>query len=255
MGKELKNKPLAEAIFEVKWKLQGIPPAPSIDPHYKLLLGRFFDRMQNEYPVHEPLPAANVPDELVGHLVQHRFRKALDSWPLVQIGPGILTVNSTEEYTWSDFRDRILYAMEKLYDAHPKVDDLKIASLILRYIDSVEFDYVNKDVLQFLEDKLKLKIRLPDNLFTGTGVEKNPSNLNWRCSFRCQDPKGTVNLLFATGKKRDVPAVVWETTVESVGDVLTRAPKAFENWLASAHKITDDWFFKMIEGELERNFV
>jgi uncharacterized protein (TIGR04255 family) len=31
-------------------------------------------------------------------------------------------------------------------------------------------------------------------------------------------------------------------------------PKGFANWIDAAHAITDDWFFKLIEGELERRF-
>ena len=50
MAKELKNKPLVEAILEIRWKLQGLPPGPQVDPHYKLLLGRLFDRHSRGIP-------------------------------------------------------------------------------------------------------------------------------------------------------------------------------------------------------------
>ena len=65
--KDLKNKPLVEAILEIRWHLVQPPvtvqgPAqmmlPAADPHYRLLLGRLFDRLQKEYPVHEQLPTA-----------------------------------------------------------------------------------------------------------------------------------------------------------------------------------------------------
>jgi len=254
MAKELKNKPLVEAILEVRWKLQGDFPATQTDPHYKLLLGRLFDRILKDYPEHEQLPSANMPDELVGHIVQHRFRVAAESWPLVQVGPGVFAVNSTADYKWLDFRPRVLSAIEKLYDAHPKVEDLKITNLILRYIDAVDFDFGADNTFEFLRDKLKLNISLPDSLFKDTGVENKPNSLTWQCSFKCEKPKGHINVRFATGQKSNAPAVVWETTVESTGDDLPEMPKAFENWLDAAHEITDDWFFKMIEGELERRF-
>src|SRR3989304_4360283 len=131
MAKERKNKPLVEAIFEVRWKLQGAPPGPVIDPHYKLLLGRLFDRFLKDYPEHEQLPAANIPDEIAGYIIQHRFRVAANKWPLVQVGPGVFSVNSTSDYIWPDFRLRVETALEKLYDAHPKVTDLKVTNLIL----------------------------------------------------------------------------------------------------------------------------
>lgn len=252
--KELKNKPLIEAILEIRWELKGKPPGPQTDPHYKLLLGRLFDRMLSEYQEHEQLPTANIPDEMAGHVVQHRFRVAASSWPLVQLGPGILTVNSTADYKWADFRPRVLSAIKKLYDAHPKVNDLKISNIILRYIDAVDFDYGANNSLEFLKDKLKLNISLPENLFVNTGIEENPRNFTWQCSFNCIEPKGMINIRFATGKKKDAPAIVWETTVESAGNDLPEMPKDFEHWLDVAHEITDDWFFKMIEGELERRF-
>jgi len=254
MAKELKNKPIVEAIMEIRWKLQGFPPGPQVDPHYKLLLGRLFDRMLRDYPEHEQLPTANVPDELVGHVVQHRFRVAANSWPLVQIGPGIFTVNSTADYTWPDFRPRVLAAIEKLFDAHPKVGELKITNLILRYIDAVDFDFNVGNIFEFLRDKLKLNVSLPDTLFTDTGVENKPISFTWQCSFKCQNPKGLINIRFATGQKNNVPAVVWENTVESGVDDLPEIPGNFETWLDAAHQLTDDWFFKMIEGELERRF-
>lgn len=255
MAKELKNKPLVEAILEVRWKLQGMSPGPQVDPHYKLLLGRLFDRMLKDYPEHEQLPTANVPDELVGHIVQHRFRVAANSWPLVQVGPGVFTINSTVDYKWPDFRLRALSAIKTLYDAHPKVEELKITNLILRYIDAVDFDFETGNTFEFLRDKLKLNISLPDSLFKDTGVENKPNGLIWQSSFKCEKPQGFISIRFATGQKSNAPAVVWETTVESSGGDLPEMPQAFKVWLDTAHEITDNWFFKMIDGELERRFL
>jgi uncharacterized protein (TIGR04255 family) len=253
-GEGIINKPLVEAILEVKWQLQGIPPGLQIDPHYKLLLGRLFDRMLKDYPEHEQLQTATLPDELAGDVVQHRFRVAAKSWPLVQVGPCVFTVNSTADHTWPDFRPRVLSALKRLYDAHPKVGDLKISNLTLRYIDAVDFDFNEGSIFEFLREKLKLVVSLPGNLFQGTGVENKPNGLTWQCSFKCEKPKGVINVRFATGQKKNAPAVIWETTVESAAESLPKMPIDFESWLDAAHEITDDWFFKMIEGELERRF-
>ncbi len=252
MARELKNKPLVEAILEVRWQLQGTPPGPQVDPHYKLLLGRLFDRMHEDYPEYEQLPIANFPDEMVGHVVQHRFRVAASSWPLIQIGPGVFTVNSTADYRWQDFRPRVLSAIEMLYDAHPKVEDLKITNIILRYIDAVDFDYSTENIFIFLREKLKLNISLPSNLFSGSEVEDKPNDLIAQFSFRIGKPRGMINLRFATGQKQDRSALIWETTVVSLPDDLPEMPKGFAKWIDAAHELIDDWFFKMIEGELER---
>lgn len=262
--KELKNKPLVEAILEIKWHLetcmsmqvQGAAQAivPAIDPHYKLLLGRMFDRLEKQYPVHEQLPTASMPDEVVGHTVQHRFRTRENGWPLVQIGPGIFTVNDTDKYTWTDFERRAREGITTLFDAHPNVSELRIQSIVLRYIDAVEFDYSKENVFEFLRDKLKVGLVLPESLFDNTGVDGLPTGSQWQATFACTQPRGMVQISFTTGQKNDKPAILWGTTVQSSGSDLPDMPDGFPEWVEQAHDIADDWFFKLIEGDLERRF-
>ena len=60
--KDLKNSPLVEATLEIRWALtEESVPGIKIDPHYKMLLGRFYERVMEVYPVHETLPAATMP--------------------------------------------------------------------------------------------------------------------------------------------------------------------------------------------------
>lgn len=255
MPKDLKNKPLVEAILELRWALpadtaQGIGE----DPHYRLLLGRFSDRVEGDYPVHEPLPTAQIPDAMAAHMVQHRFRCAEGSWPLVQIGPGILTVNDTEKYTWDDFKVRCEKAVRCLFDAHPAKKDFKVKDITLRYIDAVEMDLGKESVFSFLQSKMKTAIALPDVLFADGRVKKNPAAFNWQASYPLNDPSGLMTLRFAVGKHKDKPALIWETLVQSVGESVLLFPDGFTVWLGKAHDLTDDWFFKLIEGDLEKRF-
>jgi uncharacterized protein (TIGR04255 family) len=253
--KQLKNKPLVEVIFEIRWELVQTSPGYEHDPHYKLLLGRFYDRVSRDYPEHEQLPVAGVPDEIVAHIVQHRFRVGKGSWPLFQIGPGVVTANSTADYTWEDFSRRAVCAVKTLFDAHPKPSELKVIQLILRYVDAVEFDYSSDNVYSFLQDKLKIGLSLPQNLFNGTGVEQRPKVFSWHSAFSCNKPTGVVNIKFATGqKKENTPAIVWETTLQSSASDVPILPDGIEEWLDAAHEVTSDWFFKLIQGELERRF-
>jgi uncharacterized protein (TIGR04255 family) len=278
--KDLKNKPLVEAIMEIRWHLvqppvgghgpaqtvlpaldphyrppQLIPPMlPALDPHFHLLLGRLFDRLRKEYPVHEPLPTATLPDGMLGQVVQHRFRSAKDGWPLVQVGPGVFTVNDTHHYTWTDFQQRTKDAVVKLYDAHPSIAEFRIRNLVLRYIDAMEYNYGDENAFAFLSNKMKIGLTLPGALFQDTGVESRPQGFSWQTTFRCSEPPGRVHLSLATGQKEDKPAILWETAIQSAGDDLPSMPDGFPAWIDAAHEITDDWFFKLIEGELERKF-
>ena len=75
-SQQLSKAPLVEAILEINWKLIEQLPGVAVDPKYKVLVGRLYDRLEPTYSFHEPLPTASMPDEMLGHVVQHRFRSA-----------------------------------------------------------------------------------------------------------------------------------------------------------------------------------
>lgn len=253
--KILKNKPLVEAIFEVRWKLQEPAPGMKLDPHYKILIGRIYDRVKEEYPFHEQLATATIPDEIAGYVVQHRFRKDRDKWPLIQIGPGIITLNDTEGYVWEDFKRRIHRLLDVLFEAYPDAEkNLKINWLLLRYIDAVDFDYQENNIFEFLKKNLKVNIEIYEKLFEETGVGNLPLDFDLRFSFPTTKPKGAVHLRFVRGKRKKLDALIWETHVQSIGEDAPKNKDEITAWVNAAHTLTDDWFFKMIEGELLRRF-
>jgi uncharacterized protein (TIGR04255 family) len=124
----------------------------------------------------------------------------------------------------------------------------------LRYIDAVEFHYEEESAFAFLRDKLKVGISLPAALFEQTGIRESPRSLSWQATFQCSDPRGGVHVSFATGQKEGKPAILWVSTVVYERDELPGMPSGFPAWVDAAHAITHDWFFKLIEGELERRF-
>lgn len=253
----LKNKPLLEAIFELRWELQEPAQGIKIDPHYKILIGRIYDRLQNKYPFHEQLLTANLPDEFVGYVVQHRFRESQDGWPLVQIGPGIITLNDTEKYESDDFEKRISHLINVLFETYPGGgNNLKFKWLLLRYIDTVDFDYKSDNIFNFLKEKMKLNIELYKNLFKTTGVGNLPMGFDLRFSFPATKPKGALHLRFIRGKRKDkdVDGLIWETQVQSTGDDVPKDKEKINGWVVNAHQLTHDWFFEMIKGELLRRF-
>jgi uncharacterized protein (TIGR04255 family) len=253
--KVLKNKPLVEAIFELRWNLQAPAPGMRIDPHYKLLIGRIYDRVKDEYPFHEQLPTATMPDEIAGYVIQHRFRKSEEKWPLIQIGPGIITLNDTDGYVWEDFEKRIIYLINALFEAYPDAkDNLKVNGLLLRYIDATAFDFEKEDIFSFLKEQLKTNINLYRELFEGTEIGMSPLGFDLKFSFPSAKPRGVVHLRFFRAEKRESDALIWETAVQSVTEDAPEALKEIAVWINDAHNLTDNWFFKLIEGELQRRF-
>ncbi|MFN8005621.1 MAG: TIGR04255 family protein [Terriglobia bacterium] len=254
--KELKNKPLIEAQVEIHWG-QGELGADGIktDPYYKMTLGRFYERVMNTYPVHEILPAAKFPETMVYHTAQHLFRVGHEKWPALQIGPGILSIHTRQEYLWEDLAAKAQDALEQLLDAYPKMAELRIEALRLHYIDAVHLDFTRENVLQFLRDKFKTHIELPPSLFFDGHVNSRPKSFSWEASFEEDQPEGTITVRFSTGERDARPALLWETIVESSSRQLPPLPSGMGNWLSQAHALTEDWFFKFIEGDLEKDFA
>ena len=249
MARPLPNKPLVEAIFEFRWQIVS----EEGDTHYPLFVGRLYDRVQTQYRFHEPLPTSLIPLPAAGNIVQHRFRAERDRWPLVQVGPGIVTINDTEGYIWPDFGGRAKTLVKAIYEAYPEPSQLRVAGLILRYLDAFELDD-DQDMLDYLSGKLKSKMIFPHQLFEGTAVSPHPRTLNITAAFPGQKPRGTIIIGFRSGKHNDKPALIMETAMRSDGSELPGMPQGFEEWIEEAHGLTDDWFFKLIEGELEREF-
>jgi len=252
--KVLKNKPLIEAIFELKWGLEKIGEGLMIDPHYKILVGSLYSKLKTEYPYHEQLPSASIPDDIAGHLIQHRFRKGQNQWPLVQVGPGIFTVNDTEGYIWEEFEGKVISAVKALFETYPDTGNLKISSLLLRYIDIIEFNFETHNVFDFLSEKMKTTIKPHPKLFEETSVDSTPLSFDLKFSFPCKKPDGVINLRFLRGKKANTDGLIWETMIQSTNEQVLQMPEKITEWLNDSHTLTDDWFFKLIEGELERRF-
>lgn len=248
---ELSNKPLIEAIAEIKWGKES-----ELDPGFEIIVGRLYERLQAEYPeIEDLLPIVQVPPAMTIHVVRHRFRRKKEGWPLVQIGPGILTINETEAYHWSDFSSRVKSALAKLYDAHPSRESINISQLLLRYINALEFDYLSQDLMAFLSKKMRTYVSVPRELFQQTPVGEKPHGLNLQLTFPAETPRGVLHVGFGTGRKKDRPALMWELQVRSAGSDVPEMPVAFDTWLTAAHGLAERWFFEMVKGELLESFL
>ncbi|MFC2056241.1 TIGR04255 family protein [Chloroflexota bacterium] len=245
----LPKKPLVEAIFELRWNI----PSEEGDPNYSLFIGRLFDRLEKEYPYYESLPTSLIPAQAAGQIAQHRFRTAENGWPLVQVGPGLVTVNDTDSYIWKDFGDRIRLVIDKVYEAYPDKEAFAIDKLLLRYIDSFELNEED-DLLGFLNTNLKIGISYPTQLFDDVPIENKPTQIKVRSAYLVESPKGTIDISMSSGRHRKEKVILMDTQFFSGKDELPEMPDGFNHWVEEAHKLTDDWFFKLIEGDFERRF-
>lgn len=247
---DLNNKPLVEAIFELRWKLKEVGNGILIDPDYKLLIGTIYDKVKNKYKHHKQLPSATMPDEIAAYVVQHQFRYSEDGWPLIQVGPGVITLNDTEKYTWSNFQKRIDELINVLFESYPNSDEkLEINSLVLRYINAEEFDFEKNDIWGFIKDKLKIYVNIYPQLFENTEVSDKPLSFDLQFTFPTNKPNGATYLRFRQGSIKNKSALIWETQIQSTKQDIPNN-EDLPNWIKDAHSLTKDWFFKMIKGDL-----
>ena len=251
---KLSKKPLAEAIFELRWELSNRGPGIFVDPNYKLVLGSFFEKIKDKYGYPEGLPSSSMPEEFAAYVVQQRFRKDKDGWPLVQLGPGILTYNQTGAYDWNEFKAEIETIVGIFAKSYPNSEAaLKIKDLKIRYINAFEFNHSTKNILSFLKDRMKTKIELPKSIFEKTKISESPNNYNFFVTFESSKPAGEIMMRFAKGTSEGKEALIWE-----LGFATTEEKTSLEEineWLVQAHDSIDVWFFGITEGKLFESFI
>lgn len=256
MKKVLKNKPLKEVILELRWELpETTPSGEKFDPNYRRFLARMEESVIGDYTKYKPLPAADVPEKLIPHVVQHQFWTADNTWPVIQVGSGIITVNDTAGYRWLNFRERISYLVELFFKAHPDSSNLNLSRTLLKYINARKFDYDQADAFVFLKDKLKVGIDMSQIMSQDSQMTATPHALNLTTVFLSQQPKGSIEIKIRRGKIHEDDVLFWELTSFTAGrDVPGARQQDIVTWSEDAHSLIRELFFKMIEGELLEEF-
>ena len=168
----LPKAPLAEVVFELRWKLQGPPDSPPVlkaDPGLLPLLDNFTNRMKKAgFGFSREM---SPPLQTGGYGVARRFYKSSDSpFPIMQVGPGIFATNESSLYEWSAFKAQINVGLGAILDSYPKLGFYKLepSYVELRYIDVFDGSLLGKATLfDFAERGTSLKFQLPKILTDG----------------------------------------------------------------------------------------
>lgn len=248
MAEQLPSAPLVEAILELHWKMSPHPVTQvTVDPHFKFLLGRFQQAIETNYPAVEALPTATLPEEFADRQVQFRFRTEQGKWPLLQLGPGVLTLNHTRGYDWDDFRERAMTAIEAVASSHPEPESLRFERISLRFINADDFQWRNENIFDYLREQMKLSMSLSPGFF-GADIASRPTGFRCQFAFPCSAPEGRFEFTAGFGTRNDHEVLLWEMKMESsVTGYLTHQ---FADWLNDSHAVIEAWFFKMVDGSL-----
>ncbi|HMQ46315.1 MAG TPA: TIGR04255 family protein [Saprospiraceae bacterium] len=240
---KLPNAPLQEVIFEVLWDIDFDEVGAPQDSGYELAVGVFANMIKNKYPHRQRTLPINAPLKIYPMPV-HQFWVDKNTWPVVQIGPGILAINDTDQnYSWEgNFKNEIDFIIRCLKSSYN--DNLKFIQLSLRYIDAVELPE-SKDVLAFVNENFHIHL---SNNYVLEGII---SGLNINQFFTFQD-SSKLNFVISEGvNAKNKKAVIWQTNfikkdTEGIDDVL--------EWADYAHEITSNHFKKSLKPHFYDSF-
>lgn len=239
---KLPNAPLEEAIFEIRWKVA--------DKHEltkcQYIHGDLFARVKNSYPYREALVAPEMPIELCIGNPTHRFRFAPNEYPLLQIGPGLITINTIDEkYIWEDFEGIVLKAISDFFEIYEFSEGGKI-TLSLQYFDFFKFDFENQDVLLFLNQSLNFKV---EQNFLNKSF--NPVNFNLGLYYPIADGITSVQLNRGQNLKGE-DGIILQTSITS-NELIPNFSYA-KKWLETAHNFCSSTFKEITKGPFYETF-
>lgn len=236
----LPSAPLIEVIFDVRWPME----TEEALSQYAYLPGELYGRLKDQYPARETLPAALLTVDQARGFVAHRFRVAAGQHPLVQLGPGILTVNTTDSsYEWSDFEERSLYAVKEFLQINPAVEGSSL-SLNLVYLDFLPFDFESDDIQAYLESNLH--ITLKQSFFDS---RESAKGIQLTLSFRTEGGLFTFSIQQAVHLNQQGLMLQFAIAHHCSSDL-----SSIQAWLDRAHSVCSNAFKTATKGELYHSF-
>ena len=238
---KLPNAPLIEVIFELRWNVSDKQELGKC----QYLHGDLFALIKSDFNYREALIAPEVPMELYQNVPAHRFRFAQNEYPLVQVGPGLLTLNTTDsKYIWNDFKSQIDNVISKFLEVY-QFDEKQKISLILQYFDFFEFDFESANVHEFLKNKLKISVE--QEFYANIS---KPNNLN--LSFHYKTEFGQLTITIFRGQNNAKDGIVMQTNITS--DPIQPDLNVISIWLNNSQKFCSQLFKDMTKGTLYESF-
>ncbi len=245
---KLPNAPLQEVIFEIRWSLEPKEETGQLwDPGFELATGRLSTIVENRFSYYKRIVPNEIPEQILLYRPVHQYWSGEDIWPVLQLGPGIFTINSTEQwYDWeTTFRPLIQDAVQWLLQAYK--DTIKIRFASLRYIDGIKVDDYGglKDGWQsFIKRNFNFEYH---NFFDTRGLQKQ---IQVNQKFDLEDASQLL-LQMSDGIRDNKIAFIWQTAFYKKDEFETTSLFA---WADKVHAMAHDLFKEMIKPELYESF-
>jgi uncharacterized protein (TIGR04255 family) len=239
---KLSKAPLIEVVLELKWDM--LNKEDLNDSQY--LYGDIYSSLKHKYPFRENILPFDVPIEVLINKPVHRFRTNEGGYPLIQVGPGIVTLNTIdEEYEWEEFSNSYEELLRAFHNAFQKFENKKFSPSIL-YLDFFPFNFDDNDVYKFVNENFSVNL---EQSFIVT--ESYPKDIN--LGFNYKIDLGTLNVSFQKGNNQQgQEGIILQTRID--GYAVNPEIEKITLWYNKAHTIISDLFKKMTYGKLYESF-
>lgn len=237
----LPKAPLIEVIFELRWSITNTSDLAK----FNYLHGDLYSLIKKDYPHREHLVPPDTPAALLLNNPIYRFRNEVNGYPLVQLGPGLLTVNTTDaKYFWQDYFQWCKSLISSFCEVYkPSNDEMFHTNLI--YYDLFVFDLQKNDVIAFINENLNINLR---QSFLETS--RHPSKV--AIGFNYETEYGQLDITLDTGKSMEEKGLVLKTQL--TGPHTQLGSDTIPLWLDEAHTFCSNLFKQMIHGNLYESF-
>jgi uncharacterized protein (TIGR04255 family) len=252
----LLQSPLIEAIFEIRWELQTDEQTKRMrDSSYPMMYGSIYERLKKDFPVIEDLPSTQAHPESTPFTPRHRMRKEKDGYPLIQVGPGIVTVNMAKKYAWGEFNALIVRLIECINDLYPtNATPINFIKSELRFVNGIQFDIAKENPLAFLAEKLHLKVEPDAEFFEVNPIADKPNSVGLNLAYVLDKPAGNLVISANLGQFDGKPAFIQQTLIQSFGEITPVDLDGFTLWLEEAHTAAENCFQVLCKDALMERF-
>lgn len=251
------ERPLIEAIFELRWSLALAPDGRSaVDPGYDMLLGRVSDRLRADFPRLVHLPTAALPQASAPFRARHQLRPAGSAdWPLLQLGPGVLTLNDSSAYQWLKFEAHASRAASEVCSAYPReVHAFAPTALALRYVNALPLDREELPLVAYLRERLHTSLSVDPALFDDPDAAEKPAGLQFSLTYPLPGIAGAGSVSFASGAVAGRRSLLWTLEAAVSGERAPAQPAGIAAWTRAAHATLSRWFKTLSRGNLASAF-
>lgn len=247
--------PLIEAIFEIHWELQREPETRRFrDPSYPMLYGRLYEKFKKEFSVIEDLPSTQVHPETSPYVVRHRMRKEKNGHPLIQIGPGVATINEAKGYSWESFQSLILQLVEAINELYPHSSfPLHLMKCEMRFLNAIPIELSKENPLAFLAEKLHIKVDMDPDLLLFNQLQDPALAVNLNIAYPLRKPMGNLALSAQLANADGKSAYILQTLIQSGGEWMPEI-SGFDLWTEEAHAAACNCFLALCKGRLMEKF-